>query len=135
MIDVMLSRIVLRDDAHQQYIYLTEVEGKRTFQIVIGNNEAEEIHRVVHAVESKRPFTHQLTHSVIEGLGAHIDAVEIVDLKLNTFFARILLTDKAKQSVELDARPSDAIALALRAGCTIRVAEKVLAKATRSSDN
>jgi len=135
MIDVTLTRIVLRDNSHQQYIYLTEVDGKRSFQIVIGNNEADEIHRVVHGQQSTRPFTHQLAYSAIQGLGARIEAVEIVDLKHNTYFARLLLADAMDQRVELDARPSDAIALALRAQCKIRVDEEVMDRATRTSDN
>ena len=134
MIDVTLTRIVLRDNSHQQYIYLTEVEGQRSFQIVIGNNEADEIHRVVHGQASKRPFTHQLAYSAIKGLGARIQAVEIIDLKENTYYARLLLADAMDQRLELDARPSDAIALAMRARCAIRVDEEVMERATRTSD-
>lgn len=131
MIDVTLSRIVVREGADRQYIFLSEVEGKRGFPIVIGNSEAGEIQRVVHGVEPERPLTHQLTFAAIHALGGRIDAVEIVDLKHNTFYARILLASDGLEPVPIDARPSDAIALALRAKCRIRVAEDVL---TRASD-
>lgn len=130
MIDVVLSRIVVREAMNRQYIFLSEVEGPRAFPIVIGNNEAEEIHRVVHSTAVERPLTHQLAHQIIETLGATLEAVEIVDLKRNTFYARLLLKDAAGEVHPVDARPSDAIALALRAGCKIRVDEEVLARAT-----
>ena len=62
MIDVTLSRIVLRDGADRQYIFLSELDGPRGFPIVIGNNEAGEIQRVVHDIKPERPLTHQLLH-------------------------------------------------------------------------
>jgi len=131
MIDVALSRIVIRDGADRQYIFLSEVDGARGFPIVIGNNEAGEIHRLVHGIKPERPLTHQLTFDAIEALGAHIQAVDIVDLKHNTFYARIVLAGGDQvQPREVDARPSDAIALALRAKCQIRVAEGVLEEAS-----
>jgi bifunctional DNase/RNase len=135
MIDVTLSRIVVRDGSDRQYIFLSEVEGSRGFPIVIGNNEAGEIQRVVHGVEPERPLTHQLTFSAIGALGGRLQAVEIVDLKQNTFFAQVVLEGGPEGVVRVDARPSDAIALALRARCPIRVAEEVLTKAsdTKSS--
>ena len=130
MIDVTLSRIVVRDGEERQYIVLAEVDGSRGFPIVIGNNEAGEIQRVVHGIEPERPLTHQLAYSAIGALGGRIHAVEIVDLKQNTFFARMLLETPQDGTIGLDARPSDAIALALRAKCPIRVAEAVLVRAS-----
>lgn len=132
MIEVMLSRIVLRDGASNQYIFLSELEGTRSFPIVIGQNEALEIHRVVHGVELERPLTHQLAFAAIQALGGAIESVDIVDLKKNTFYARIQLVGH-DESAALDARPSDAIALALRAKCRIRVAEDVLERALDTS--
>lgn len=132
MIDVTLSRIVVRDGADQQYIFLSEIDGTRGFPIVIGSTEALEIQRVVHGIQPARPLTHQLTLNSIEALGGKLEAIEIVDLKHNTFFARLLVTRKGEEPVHVDARPSDAIALALRAQCKIRVAEHVLERATDS---
>ena len=130
MIDVALTRIVIRDGADRQYIYLSDPASKRSFPIVIGNNEAGEIHRVVHKIEPERPLTHQLTFAAIQALGARIKSVDIVDLKQNTFYARIVLEHETNNTqTEIDARPSDAIALALRAGCQIRVAEPVIERA------
>jgi len=131
MVDVKLSRIVVREGADRQYIFLSEVSGSRGFPIVIGNNEAGEIHRVVHGHKVERPLTHQLTHDVMRSLGASLEAIEIVDLKHNTFYAQLLVRTAEGESLTVDARPSDAIALALRAHCKIRVSEDVL---TRASD-
>lgn len=126
LIDVDLTRIVIRDGQDRQYIVLSERGGKRGFPIVIGNTEADEIRRVVHGAATERPLTHQLAYSAIQTLGARLESVDIVALRHNTYFARLVLTDKESGSHELDARPSDAIALALRAHCPIRVAETVL---------
>ena len=127
MIEVALGRIVIRDNADRQYIYLAERGGERGFPIVIGTPEASEIHRVVSGAECERPMTHQLTASIVEGLGARLKRCDIVDLRSNTFYAQIVLqSPSGDTTVVLDARPSDAIALALRAGCPLRVAESVL---------
>ena len=125
MVDVRISRIVMRDSVDQQWIYLSEREGKRGFHIVIGSNEAREIHRVVTESTTERPLTHQLAYAAIEALGARVERVDITDLRNNTFFAKLVLAED-ERSIELDARPSDALALGLRAGCPIRVAESVL---------
>lgn len=135
MIEVALSRIVIRDGTDRQYIFLSEIGGARGFPIVIGNNEAGEIHRVVHGLESKRPMTHQLTYDAIEALGAHLTGVDIVDLKDNTFYAQLRLQAGGAEPALVDARPSDAIALALRARCKIRVAEDVLLRASDASES
>ena len=129
LVDVQLSRVVMRDGADRQYIYLQEDGGERGFPIVIGTGEAGEIHRVIHGVEPERPLTHQLAHDALVALGASLEAVDIVDLKQNTFFARLVLRSPGGDEVDVDARPSDAIALALRAGARLRVAEAVLRRA------
>jgi hypothetical protein len=134
MIDVTLSRIILRDNSDRQYIVLAEPDGTRGFPIVIGNVEAIEIHRVVHGVESKRPMTHQLAHAALEAVGGRLEGVDIVDLKDNTFYAQLRLKSAAGELALVDARPSDAVALALRARCPIRVSEDVLSRGSESSE-
>lgn len=130
MVEVDLGRVVIHDGADRQYIYLTERDGERGFPIVIGNNEAGEIQRVVAGVEPERPLTHQLCYAAIRSMGAHLRHVDIVELKHNTFYARIILQDgEGRPCSTVDARPSDAIALALRARCGIRVAETVFQRA------
>ncbi|MEE8466867.1 MAG: bifunctional nuclease family protein, partial [Planctomycetota bacterium] len=95
------------------------------FPIIIGTSEASEIQRVLTNRQPQRPLTHQLAHSAIEALGARLERVDIVDLRDNTFFARVVLV-RDEEEFQLDARPSDALALGLRAGCPIRVAESIL---------
>lgn len=135
MVPCELRRVVTHDTAERQYIFLAEKDGERWFPIVIGSGEAGEIQRVLMNRHPERPLTHQLAFSAIEALGSRIDAVEIVDLRQNTFFARMVLrgADGAEPAV-VDARPSDAIALALRARCPIRVSESVLAAAATTDD-
>ena len=127
MVEMLLARIVMREDSAQQFIFLTERGGARGFPIVIGAAEAAEIHRVVTSAESPRPLTHQLAHSILQSLDADLVRCDIVDLRQNTFFAQLILRRRSNSEVAVvDARPSDAIALALRAKAIIRVAESVL---------
>lgn len=127
MVDMALGRIVIREGSDHQYIYLKEKRGERGFPIVIGSNEAWEIHRVVTKCATERPLTHQLTHNIMEALGTKLKRVDIVDLKNNTFYAQLVLQNaKGELTAVVDARPSDAIAIALRARCDLRVAEDVL---------
>lgn len=126
MIDVALSRIVIREGSEQQYIFLQESGGGRGFPIVIGTSEACEIRRVVAGLQTPRPLTHQLAFETIRALETELQHVDIVDLRDNTFFAQLVLRRKAGNlTAVVDARPSDAVALALRAKCPIRVAASV----------
>lgn len=122
-----LRRIVLRDYHDGQMIYLSELCGARSFAISIGRGEAEEIRRVISRTQTERPLTHQLLLDTLAASGAELVAVEINELRRNTFFARLVLRVIASGELRhVDARSSDAIALGLRAGCPIRVAEAVL---------
>lgn len=135
MIDMRLARVVLREGHDHQWIVLTERAGTRGFPIVIGSHEATEIQRVLTREQSARPFTHQLAHSLIEALGATLVRVDIIDLRGNTYYAQIVLQQPlANITAVVDSRPSDAVALALRSGCPIRVAEDVLEQA-RTDDS
>lgn len=135
MIDVALSRIVIREGSDQQYIFLRELAGTRGFPIVIGTSEACEIRRVVNGIQPERPLTHQLAYASIKALGAELQRVDIVDLRNNTFFAQLVLHDQHGERMAIvDARPSDAVALALRARCPLRVAESVL-EAVRTDES
>jgi len=139
MLDVTLSRIVMREGTDRQYIFLQRdtPDGPRGFPIVIGAGEAQEIQRVVHAIEPPRPLTHQLAYDMLEALGVKLLSVDVVGLRQNTYFARlVLLGSDADQIVtHVDARPSDAIALAIRARCPIRVAADVFERAARQEDD
>ena len=133
LIPVKLARVVLRKSEAQQWIFLQEVDGERGFPIVIGTHEAEEIDRVLNNLELPRPLTHQLTLAAVEALEAKLIGVDIVDLRKNTFYARLRLqrpgSADSTAEVHVDARPSDALALALRAGASLRVVESDLEQA------
>jgi bifunctional DNase/RNase len=135
MIDIALRRIMIRDDSERQYIFLQEQRGKRSFLIVIGPNEAQEIQRVVLGQKPERPLTHQLAYEAIRALGADLKRVDIVDMRNNTYFAQLVLQDKKGElTAVVDARPSDAVALALRAKCPLRIAESVLEQVRSDND-
>jgi|GEM_PF-607521 len=135
LVPLRLVRVVVRETSSQQWIFLEEDNGSeepRGFPIVIGSGEATEIHRVVNDIPSERPMTHQLTLSAIHALGSRLLGVDIVDLRANTFYAQLRLTPPngsdpgGADEILVDARPSDALALALRAGARIRIAESVM---------
>ena len=125
MVRMVLSRIVITETSDQQIIVLKEREGQRAFPIVIGIYEATAIDRGVKEIATERPLTHDLVRNIIEALGAELVQVVINDLRDNTFFARLILRRNGKE-VEVDSRPSDAIALAVQRNTPIFVAEKVL---------
>ncbi len=126
MIGIRLTRIVLREDSPQQWLHLQEIDGERSFPIVIALHEASEIRRVLHGESTPRPLTHELMYDVIASLGCEIKSVEIVGLRENTFFAEICMVNAEGEQMRIDARPSDALALGLRAAAKVWVAESVL---------
>lgn len=107
-----LSRIIISEINDQQVIYLKEIDGQRTFPILIGIFEATSIDRRVKGHASPRPLTHDLIVSVVENLGAEFQDVVISELKEHTYFAKLRLRHDG-ELIEIDARPSDAIAVAV----------------------
>lgn len=122
-----LSRIFIREMTDMQIIELSEVDGDRTFPIVIGLPEAFAIERRLKGIEIPRPQTHDLLASVIRHLGGKLKRIIINDLAEGTFFAKLVI-DQDGQEVEVDSRPSDAIALGVAEDVPIYVAEHVLAQ-------
>lgn len=125
MIPVELSRIVIRDMSDQQYIYVSEKNGNRSFPIVIGIFEAMEIQRKISGITTPRPMTHDLVRRIIEALGAELMKLVINDLKDGTFYAELHLNQGGKE-ILVDCRPSDAIALSAASGTPIFVEEHVM---------
>ena len=123
-----LKRIIINEIQDQQVIMLREVDGDRSFPIVIGIFEATSIDRRVKGVHSPRPLTHDLITSVIDNLGGELQDICISELREHTYFARLRIR-KDGELVEIDCRPSDAIALAVTARVPIYVAEDVLEEA------
>jgi bifunctional DNase/RNase len=120
-----LKRIIISEIHDQQVIMLKEVEGDRSFPIVIGIFEATSIDRRVKGMPSPRPLTHDLVANVIDQLGGDLQDIFISDLREHTYFAKLRIRQNA-ELVEVDCRPSDAIALAVTAKVPIYVAEDVL---------
>ena len=122
-----LSRIFIREMTDMQIIELSEVDGERTFPIVIGLPEAFAIERRLKGIEIPRPQTHDLLASVIRELGGKLNRIVINDLSEGTFFAKLIINHDGRE-VEVDSRPSDAIALGVAEDVPIYVAEHVLAQ-------
>jgi bifunctional DNase/RNase len=106
-------------------ILLKEIDGPRRLPIIIGAFEAQAIALEIEGIKPPRPLTHDLLKQLIDNLGASVVEILINELKENTFFAKIIL-DVSGLTNEIDARPSDAIALAVRAETPIFVTESVL---------
>ena len=109
-------------------VVLREVEGQRVLPIWVGVFEANAIALQVENVQTPRPMTHDLLKSVIDQLGGHVERIVVCELKENTFYATLHVLS-AKGLLEVDARPSDAIALALRSGARIFVDDTVIQNA------
>jgi uncharacterized protein len=108
-------------------IFLEELSGNRLLPIWIGITEGQAIAIRFSGIVLPRPLTHDLLLATIKTLGYTVDRVVICDIKENTFYARIYI-QKGATTHALDSRPSDAIAVAVRAGCSIFVEDKVFAR-------
>jgi len=106
-------------------LLLREVYGKRRLPIIIGAFEAQAIALELEGISPPRPLTHDLLKSIITNVGATVTEIVIDELRDNTFFAKIIL-DVSTIENSVDARPSDAIALAVRTGVPIYVEEEVM---------
>jgi len=128
MVEVEIGMVRLDPDAKTPIVILREKEGKskRILPIWIGVFEAIAIATEIEQQTLARPMTHDLLKSVIDSLGAEIVSVLVSDLKEDTFYAEINLRQSDGKVIKIDSRPSDAIALGLRAKSPIYVAEKVM---------
>ena len=126
-----LSRIVITELGDQQVIFLKEKGGERSFPILIGINEALAIDRRLKGLPTPRPMTHDLLASVIEALGGTVEKIVVNDLVEHTFYATLYIRQD-NRLLEIDSRPSDAIALGSAMGTPIYVAEHVLDSVLKS---
>src|SRR6516225_3516946 len=115
LVQMELARIIISDVNEQQVVYLreTESESPRAFPILIGIFEAASINRHVKGEESQRPLTHDLLRNTIEQLGGELQDVVINNLQDHTYFA-VIRVRRDGELIEIDSRPSDAIALAVQ---------------------
>ena len=125
MIEMKVNGLAIDSTSKMPVVILTDQEEKRFLPIWIGVYEADAILVALEDIKVPRPMTHDLRRNRLETLHITVDRVVIHDIKNNTFFAR-LLVEQNGTVLEVDSRPSDAIALAVHVGCPIFVAEEVL---------
>jgi len=132
MIEVKINGLFLTQ-SQASGVILKELQGDRTLPIIIGEYEAQSIALGLENIKPPRPITHDLTLNIIDSFGAQIDRVIVTELKNNTYYAIVQLRRKMKL-YEIDSRPSDAIALAVRNNIPIFVAEEVMQKGAYTSE-
>ncbi|MBK7404856.1 MAG: bifunctional nuclease family protein [Phycisphaerales bacterium] len=137
LVRMELSRILIRELNDLQVIELREVREDagsgpqplsepRSFPIVIGLPEAHAIERRLKGVPIKRPQTHDLLANVVEALGAKLESISITDLSEQTYYATLDVRTREGESLHVDSRPSDAIALGIAQGVPIYVEDSVI---------
>ena len=114
---------------HDPVVILKDMEGKRSLPILIGPFEATAIALALEGTQVPRPLSHDLMKSVIEALRAKVDRIVIHDIQENTFYAKVVI-ESSLGPLEIDARPSDSIALALRTNSPIYVSERIILEET-----
>lgn len=129
-VEMKLAKIIISEINENQVVFLREVEGTRQFPILIGIYEATSIDRRVKDFPRIRPLTHDLLVNTVEALGGEFDSVIISELKQQTYFAKLRIK-QGGELVEVDCRPSDAIAIAVTCNphLPIFVAEEVIDEA------
>jgi bifunctional DNase/RNase len=125
VVEVRVHGLILEHKTQQNIVVLRELDGPRILPIWIGPGEAQAIRRILSEEPFPRPLTHDLLHIIVEGLKAKISRVVIADLRENTFFASIVV-ERGEEILSIDARPSDSIAVALRAKAPMFVNDKLL---------
>lgn len=125
-IEVKIRGLMMDPSSGTPIIILKDVNSETMLPIWVGAYEANAIALEIEKISPQRPMTHDLLRNVILEMGANVERVVVTELRDNTFFAMILMKDRVGDSVMIDARPSDAIALALRVDCPIFVNEEVI---------
>lgn len=128
MIETVVESIRVSLVTQHRVVILKEVDGERHLPIWIGSYEAEAIAMELQGVTASRPLPYDLMRSIIDDLGGAVERISVTDLSDDVFFARIILQQNGRE-IEVDSRPSDAIALAVRAHVPIMVDEAVMEKA------
>jgi bifunctional DNase/RNase len=133
MIEVTVSRLGLDSSTNSYVVVLQERDGTRLLPIWIGQPEAESIVMHMHNVKRSRPLTHDLVRSLIVGMGAQLRRVQITRVEKSTYYAE-LHVQRGTEIVQIDARPSDSIAVALRLAAPIFAAESLLVDPTEETE-
>ena len=129
MIEVKIDSIRVSLMSQHRVVVLKDTDSDRYLPIWIGPFEADAITLQLQGVQVARPLTHDLLKSLIDEMGATISHIVVTELKNDTFFANIIM-DVDGKSIEIDSRPSDAIALAVRVNAPLFIAEPVMEEAS-----
>jgi uncharacterized protein len=132
-IEVKIGALIMDPNNSTPIVVLKSLDDSAILPIWVGIYEANAIALEIEKISPQRPMTHDLIRNLIFQMGYQLKSVTVTDLKENTFYANILLIDSEGNDFILDARPSDALAIALRLDCPIFVNEEVFkSSATRS---
>lgn len=131
-IEVKIRGLMMDPNSGTPIVILKDVHSETMLPIWVGAAEANAIALEIEKIAPQRPMTHDLLRNLIVEVGARVERVTITELRDSTFYALIEMRDREEQAVTIDARPSDAIALALRADCPIFVDEEVI-RASRNT--
>lgn len=135
MIEMRVMGIALDTRTGSPIVVLHDKENRKALPIWIGSAEASAIIRKIENLAVTRPMTHDLIINIIEKSGYELDRIEISDVEKETYFATLILKDDEGKEIEIDARPSDAIAVAIRIDAPIFVSPKVLSSGSVSTDS
>jgi bifunctional DNase/RNase len=124
-LEVKIRGLMMDPATNQPVVVLKELQGSGVLPIWVGVYEAQAIALEIEKVQTARPMTHDLLKNVLTGLNVHVQKVVVSDLKDDTFYALIWM-EREGQTMSMDSRPSDALALALRLDCPIYVEDQVL---------
>ncbi len=132
MIEMDFYELRLDETGADQIIILKEKNGERMMPILIGYYEAQSIHLALNDIHIQRPLTHDLSVNIIDALKAKVERVVVNDLRESTFYARIHFST-SNGPIDVDSRPSDAIAIAVRINAPIFVAKDLLEQITKGN--
>ena len=131
MVEMELNKIIIDEKRHDQVIVLKEKNSERVLPIIIGFLEASSIKMKLSGINPPRPLTHDLLYSIIVNLEVKIEKIVIDRLENNTFHAKLMLITESGKTKAVDARPSDSIALSVRAKAPIFVEEEILKQSAK----
>ena len=135
MIEMKVMGIALDTRTGSPIVVLHDLQNRKALPIWIGSAEASAIIRKIENIAVSRPMTHDLVIQIVEKTGFFVDRIEINDVDKETYFAIIYLKNEQEQELQIDARPSDAIAVAIRVDAPIFVTANVLANGSVSCDS
>ena len=135
MIEMKVMGIALDTRTGSPIVVLHDKDNRKALPIWIGSAEASAIIRKIENLSVARPMTHDLIINIIEKTGYTLDRIEINDVEKDTYYATLFLTDDNGNNIEIDSRPSDAIAVAIRVDAPIFVTANVLSNGSVSTDS